>query len=71
MLTKQKHRFHIFINQWQFKMISKILLYLKQLFCEHKFQADTQITKIRCSICKKEHIYEAGVDLYPTFLDKP
>lgn len=33
--------------------------------CKHKYQADTQITVIRCKLCGKKHHYEQSVDLYP------
>ncbi len=42
-----------------------MIKYFKQLFCLHKYQADTQITVIRCKLCKKEHFYEHSINLYP------
>ncbi len=41
--------------------------YIKQLFCEHKYQSDIQITFIRCSKCGITHYYQKDIMLF----DKP
>jgi hypothetical protein len=33
-------------------------------FCKHEFQADTQITYIKCKKCGEFHPYEKGVDIF-------
>jgi formylmethanofuran dehydrogenase subunit E len=39
-------------------------LYIKQLFCNHYYQADKQITFIKCNKCGEKHWYEKNVDIY-------
>ena len=46
-------------------MIKVCLQLVRQKFCSHIFQADTQITLIRCKNCNKEFWYEKGIDLFP------
>lgn len=38
--------------------------YLKQLFCKHKFNCDSQIRVIRCEKCKKEYGISEFKSLY-------
>lgn len=38
---------------------------LRNMSCKHEFQADTQITVIRCKKCLKTYYYEKQVNLYP------
>jgi len=49
--------------------MKKLRTYIKQLLCDHTFEADTQIKVIKCSKCEKKYWYIIK-DIFPNSLQK-